>query len=248
MYYYIYDTFVLEKEYAKELAMIENRLTDFGINGHIGRLSLFRSAGELISDEILRGAKTIVVVGNDATVRKAIDAVTINKVALGIIPIGGTQTFAKLFGVPEGIAACDVLAKRRILNLDIGKINGRHFISRICIPSGKFTIKCDGKYEVSSVLPGQIQIRNIGWLKEHIEELGNPQDGYLEAIIDAPDENRWFRHSILRRSMIPVKKMTIVGEKIISGLVDEEKYSHERFEVSVLPKRLKVIVGKERMV
>ncbi|MBI4133601.1 hypothetical protein HY478_03230 [Candidatus Uhrbacteria bacterium] len=249
MYYYIYDSFVLEKEYAKDLAAIENRLADFGITGNIGRLSLFRDAAELVTDEVGRGAKTIVAVGNDATVRKVMDAVIANRVAFGLIPLGAPTTFAKLFGVPVGAGACDVLARRRLLTIDVGRVNGRYFLSSVRIPEGNFTVECDGRFAVHQSRPGEIQIKNVGWIneKEGREELGDPQDGFLEAVIDAPRAG-WLSRARVRRSTIPVRKITIESAKQIGALVDEEKYAHERFEIAVLPRRLRVVTGRERMV
>ena len=40
MYYYLYDTFLLDNKYQKTLHRIENRLVDLGIDGTIGRLSI----------------------------------------------------------------------------------------------------------------------------------------------------------------------------------------------------------------
>lgn len=250
MYYYIYDAFVQGKDYAKDLAAIENRLADFGITGNIGRLSLFRDAGELIADEVKRGAKTIVVVGNDHTFRKVFGAVISSKATLGFIPIGAPNTFAKLFGIPADITACDVLAKRIALPIDVGKVNGRYFLSRIRISGSDVTLRCEGQYAVKSKFGGNIQIRNIGWFEgeKEIPELGDPYDGMLETIIDAEEKTGWFRKAVYRRSKIPVRTLTVESEHAISAFVDEEKFSQPRFEITVLPKRLRVITGRERMV
>lgn len=251
MYYYIYDNFVQDKDHAKELAAVENRLADFGITGNIGRLSLFRDAHELIHDEVKRGAKTVVAVGNDGTLKKVLEAVIATRVMLGFIPLAEPCIFAKLFGIPLGVAAVDVLARRTFLTVDVGKVNGRVFLSRLHIPEGRCAISCEGRFRVETRSVGSVQIKNTGWIEgEEAPEVGNPHDGYLEAVIDAKEERGFFRKPVWRRSQLVIKKAVIEapGTTPIAAFVDEEKYAQQRFEISILPKRLRIIVGKERMV
>lgn len=250
MYYYIYDAFVQGKEYQRELAAIENRLADFGITGNIGRLSLFRDAGELVTDEVKRGAKTIVVVGNDSTVRKVVNAIIATRTTLAIIPIGPGNTFAKLFGIPPGLAACEVLSRRVVMPLDVGKVNGRHFLSRIRFPRTNFSFECEGSYRVQADADGAMEIRNAGWVeeKESISALADPHDGILETVIDVRESMGFMRRALWQRSTIPMRTMTIESTQPILAYIDEEKFAQPRFEVSVLPHRLKMVTGKERMV
>lgn len=250
MYYYIYDSFVQGRQHAKELAAVETRLADFGISGNIGRLSLFRDAGELIRDEVKRGAKTVIVVGNDNTMRKVVDAVVASRAILGLIPLGEPNTLAKLLGIPHGAAACDILAKRALFTIDVGKVNGRYFISRLRIPENRLEIHCDGKFKVSTKCEGALQIRNLGWIDEgDVAEIGDPQDGLLEAVIDAK-EKRAFGRGQTKRTQIPIEKLTIENQDTspIPAFIDEEEFAQPRFEVSILKKRLRVIAGRERMV
>ena len=88
MYFYIYDSFLHDKRFERDLAAIETRLTDLGVSGKIGRLTPFVSARGLVRDEARRGAQTVVVVGNDATVAKVVEGLGEEKVTLGIIPVG----------------------------------------------------------------------------------------------------------------------------------------------------------------
>ncbi len=250
MYYYIYDSFVQAKEYQRELAAIENRLADFGITGTIGRLSLFRDAGELVTDEVRRGAKTIVVVGNDSTVRKVVGAVVASRATLGIIPLGPGNTFAKLFGVPSGVEACEVLSRRIVVPLDVGKINGKYFLSRIRIPRADLMLHCEGRYDIHAARDGEVQIKNVGWVDDApaAPELGDPHDGMLETVIDVREPGGLFHRAVWRRSTIPMRTITIEGAQPIQAFVDEEKYAHPRLEISILPRRLRVITGRDRMV
>ena len=96
MHVYIYDDYVNEKKYNNSLAHIETRITDLGLNGKIIRLGVMKNALEAITNEIKRGAKTIIAVGNDKTINKIINAIINyeisnqieNNTPLGIIPVG----------------------------------------------------------------------------------------------------------------------------------------------------------------
>jgi len=66
MYVYLYDNFVRGKKYASVVRAMEISLTDYGIAGKILRLNSYSDVKPIIEDELKRGAKTIVMVGNDA--------------------------------------------------------------------------------------------------------------------------------------------------------------------------------------
>jgi len=251
MYYYIYDSFVQNKDYARDLAAIETRLADFGISGNIGRLSLFRDASDLIEDEVRRGAKTIVAVGNDHTIRKILDSVVVARAVLAFIPLGTPNVIAKIFGIPNGVDACDVLAKRTIMTVDMGKVNGRYFLSRLRIPENNVKLVCEGSYMVSSELRSAIQIKNAGWVEESgVSEISDAQDGMLDAVIDAKERAHLFQKPVLKRTQIPIKKVLIEnsGTAPMPAFIDEEEFAQPRFEVCVVKKRLRVVTGRDRLV
>ena len=151
MYCYLYDEYIQEnKRYERELLKIENRLTDLGIAGKISRLALFRNAEEMIRDEIERGVETVVVLGNDETVRKVIDVVADCEVVLGIIPIGPGNELARMMGVPEGVAACDILSARRIETIDVGTVNGRRFVTGLSVPDFHAELTCEDRFRITS--------------------------------------------------------------------------------------------------
>ena len=106
MYYYVYDEFVQDPKFERDLALIETRLTDLGIAGKIARLALFRDPKELIRDEIRKGAKTIVAVGNDITLRRVIDAVGDSGVVIGVVPVGKDgNILSSILGIAVGVDA-----------------------------------------------------------------------------------------------------------------------------------------------
>ncbi|MBM5789927.1 hypothetical protein FJZ23_02475, partial [Candidatus Parcubacteria bacterium] len=186
MYCYLYDDFLQgNKRYERELLQVENRLTDLGIAGKISRLALFRNAEEMVRDEIERGVKTVVVLGNDDTVRKLLDVISESDVVLGLIPFGPKNDLARLLGIPHGVAACDVLSARRVEQIDIGTINGRKFITGVTVPDFRAELMCDdGKYRIVPTSRANLEITNLA-------DVTDPCDGRLEAKIRASVRKGW---------------------------------------------------------
>ena len=150
MYFYIYDGFLQDKKYSKLLSEIEARLIDLSIQGKTARLHMLNNMKELISDEVKRGAETVVVLGDDKTVTKAINAIADLDVALGIIPIGGDHVLADYLGIPFGLPACDVLSKRVKERIDIAKVNANYFAFYLKALSPYLKIIApDGGYKIS---------------------------------------------------------------------------------------------------
>lgn len=241
MYCYLYDDFIQgNKRFEKELSQIENRLTDLGIAGKISRLALFRNAEEMIRDEIDKGVTTVVVLGNDDTVKKIINVITDSGVVFGIIPIGHKNTLARFMGIPPGVAACDVLSARRVEMIDVGLINGRKFITGISVPQFRAELTCEDKFRIIPTSFAELEVRNLS-------SVCNPCDGLLQAVIRADVKHGWFHRSRIEESILPLQSMTIRAEKSIRVFADGEAMDGTRFDISVESKRMKIIIGKDRL-
>ena len=102
MYGYIYDVFLHQKVYEKELIRIEHSLTDLGLQGSKIRLSLINNIGHAVDDLLRRGVKTIVGIGSDQLFSKLVDqTVDQNGITLGLIPMGSHNQLAEIFGSIE---------------------------------------------------------------------------------------------------------------------------------------------------
>lgn len=247
MYYYVYDEFVSDRKYERELIAMENRLADLGIAGRVARLALFKDAVALIEDELRRNAiTTIIAVGNDLTVQKLADAVTGHDVALGIIPIGSGNTLAKMLGIPHGTEAVDVLSARNIETIDVGSLNGQCFITGVCFPKDAGRMTCDGCYTVSTKALGTIQVRNLACGDPDEEGVADPTDGKLEAVVSTVA-----RRSMLRSS--PTESVFISREfevdfpEAVIATADGKEVKSTHFSITIEPMSLKVITGKDRM-
>lgn len=246
MYYYVYDEFVQDPKFERDLAQIETRLTDLGISGKIARLALFRDASELIRDEVGRGVKTVVAVGNDLTLRKVIDASANANVAIGIIPLGGHDNFiADMLGVPGGVAACEVISARNIEEIDTGVVNSRHFINKFeCVARDAVAIECDDQFILTPSLKSTIEVRNMDLADAEVRA-ANPADGKLEIVIRTP-KRRWFGGGDVNTSIIPVKKARIFSQEPISVTIDGEPFESNELKIKVIPRHLKLIISKHR--
>lgn len=265
MYYYIYDSFLADKKYDRVIATIETRLADLGISGKIGRLTPFTNARGLIRDEIRRGVQTIVVVGNDETVAKVVGGIDDAKVTLGFIPVGGPTLIARSLGIPEGEEACDILSRRVTQKIDLGSVNGHLFLSQVCMPGAKCTIESEGKFRVTSLVEDcEIIVSNLRLSEDFVASeaakqqavesngysVGDPMDGWLDALITTKEQtfmSKFRKDAGTSRSVIPTRKLTVTSEEPVAVVADGRTFSNNVISIEIIPDRLKVITGRERI-
>lgn len=253
MYLYLYDASLGDKKFASTLARIETRLTDLHINGKIFRLSPLRNLEELLRDEVRVGAKTVIAVGNDKTFGQVINAAAPLDVTVGFIPVGNENIIAKTLGIPSGEAACNVIAARTIEHVDLGRANNTYFISSITVGSGEVTIEYGSQYRITPQLKDQVSICNLRpVLADATTGAGyfNPKDGLLEIYIKplASEAWSWFRRaaSVSNASIIPFKKISIRSKQSLPVFTDGQRVLKTPVEIEIVPKKLRVIVGKAR--
>ncbi|OGY89999.1 MAG: hypothetical protein A2927_01400 [Candidatus Komeilibacteria bacterium RIFCSPLOWO2_01_FULL_45_10] len=252
MYLYIYDTFLNHKKYFNVLSRLENRLADLEIKGKISRLNILKNMKEVIEDGVKQGVETVVAVGNDLTFSKIVNIIAEMNVTLGIIPIGKSK-IAEILGIPEGEAAGDVLAQRLIKKIDLGKINHQYFIDSATIDNTDVILDFE-KFQISPTCKNAVvSICNLGFLTTnqsiYRERISIPTDGLLEAVI-APIKSGLFKKikALNKQSIFPFKKIT-VGSRAepVTVTIDQQAVFKTPVEVAVAPKKLKVIVGSNRL-
>lgn len=245
MYQFVYDTFMGDRKYRKELAEVENRLTDLGLMGRVERLTLFKNLRETLAEAVRRGVKTVVAVGNDDTVRQALSALPSLNLTVGMIPFGEPSHLANLFGIPHGLAATEILSARLIQKLDVGRINGALFLTSVSIPGGKLTLACEDQFAVYTG-GGRVGIYNLPLQQAAVHLDSDPTDGYMETVIESSAGFPMFGRSGRKYSVVPVRKMMISSREAFSIMVDGQKFRGNRAAIEVLPQKLKMIVGKGR--
>ncbi len=252
MYLYLYDSFLNEKKYGSLLAKIETRLTDLGIGGKIFRLSPLRNINELINDEIKSGIKTVVVVGNDKAFGQIINVAARHNVTLGIIPVGPENKMAQLLGIDSAEEACNVLAGRIVEKVDLGKANDTFFLSNVTLSSGSVTIECEDQYRLMPQTQDQVSICNLKPLfATNFAQEGyfNPKDGLLEILVQPLTLgffNSWRKVTPLNNSIIPFKKIFIKSSQSVPVFTDGQKVLKTPVQIEIVPKKLRLVVGKNR--
>lgn len=261
MYFYFYDTFVNSNKYQTILSKIEIRLIDLGIHGKREHCSLLKNADELIRDGIKKGADNIIAVGNDETLIKVIHIVANYNVTVGFIPVVESK-FAKILGIPLGDKACDVLSRRIVEKVDLGKINNHYFFMSLRIPRKQILLECEGKYNVRIENEcKKITLCNLGEISHKTDkkdvirqEVHNITDGFLEVVIEhAPSKNSWFSRIVSqknkeKKTILPIKKAKIISEVETADIIaDEDVVVKTPALVEIAPHTLPIIVGKDRM-
>lgn len=85
---------------------------------------------ELVRDALKERPPVIVAAGGDGTVSAVAEALRGTSTALGVLPLGTLNHFAKDLGLPlDAAQAARVIAEGRRARVDIGVVNGRSFIN-----------------------------------------------------------------------------------------------------------------------
>lgn len=253
MHVYIYDEYLSKKKYDFILAQIETRITDLGLSGKIIRLGIMKNILSTVENEIKRGAKAIIIVGNDQTVSKIINAVVKTeennnwslKIPLGIIPIGSKNNFiSSALGIEEGEASCDSISARHIKKLDLGKANDSYFIANAKVSGEGTIIEMGDDYSIEIMDKGEINIINLQ-TNETLPEnfLPNPQDGVFELLIT--NFSKKFLKKENKQSIFSVNNV-IVSNPRKKIILDFNVELSEKVEIKILKNKIYMIVGKNR--
>ncbi|MBI2633610.1 MAG: hypothetical protein HYW78_04510 [Parcubacteria group bacterium] len=262
MYYYLYDSHLVAKKYQKTLARVENRVNNLGITGKIIKLTIIKSAAEIIRDILKREnqeeTKTIVAVGSEALFTEVAAEVIDKKVVLGYVPVGSYDTLAVLLGIPTNELACDVIAARLKKVLDVGKYNGSYFISHIDIDGRGVRLKCDDAYTMTLSRGDRVRAINCNFLRDALKDevcapFANPRDGLLEVAVYNARGSFFglFNRRLTIDTHLFARRVEVLkaqdGEEI-SINVDDRKIVKTPLVVEGLSKKITVIVGKERLI
>ncbi len=258
MHIYIYDSFLSNKKYDSAIAKIETRITDLGLNGKIIRLSLLQSLADSVRDEIRKGAKTIVAVGNNNLLHQCVNAVAraysspslIPTVPVGFIPVGSKNTsIATRIGVPSGVDACNVLSARRIEKLDLGKINNTYFLSEATISTVGSTVNVNDDYSIEISETGKIAIINLSdAFKLPSIYKSSAKDGRLEFCIKTKKSNKFLTigNKENSTSVFSFTKLLIENKQNKALLLDSVVELDTPATIRLSKKKLNLIVGKGR--
>ncbi|WP_055109622.1 diacylglycerol kinase [Paenibacillus ihumii] len=133
------------------------------------------------AEAVRRGYDIIIAAGGDGTLNEVVNGMAglENLPPLGIFPMGTTNDFARAIGIPKRWEDyCDLLIDNKTRPIDIGKVNGRHFIniagggslteltyevpSKLKTMIGQLAYYMKGIEKVASLSPTQLIIRAEG--------------------------------------------------------------------------------------
>jgi hypothetical protein len=239
MYAYIYDTFTSDRKYSHLLYKIEKRLTDLNLNGKIIRLGISKNIKVAVDDEIRQGTKTIVAVGDDKTVAQVISAITGNRtveknqITLGIIPIAEkTNKIAAAFGIKSIGSACEILLARRLKTFQLAQINQSYFLFKTVLSAPNTILEIDKTYVIQNVKPVAIEVTNSPvWPEENLEEKRLKLRVYSKE----------------GESVFSIKEMLIVN-KDETATADDCLDIKTPARIKLSPEKIKIIVGKDRII
>src|SRR5919112_368621 len=101
--------------------------------GHTVRARVTWESGDgamFAREAIEAGADTIIACGGDGMVNEVVNGLEGTQVALGIIPVGTANDFARQVGIPDDPdAAMDIVLRRKPVIIDTAAMNGRRFLN-----------------------------------------------------------------------------------------------------------------------
>ncbi|NMC51372.1 hypothetical protein GYA54_01435 [Candidatus Kuenenbacteria bacterium] len=250
MYCYIYDSFLNQKKYEKQLSKIELFLADLGIGGRIHKLNVLKNLEELISEEINGGTKNLIVVGNDQTVSRVLDFLVGKNVALGIIPMGENNALAESIGIGSPEDACKIISARLIGEMDVGKINEQYFLMGLEVDDHNVIFN----FKEYNINPREnnntVGICNINTKKYDFNSRFD--DGVMEAVF-IPGQQSWWQGLFNKKepenaqkiSIFPIKTLEIEHrKKPVNIIIDGQRTIKTPARIEVLKRKLKIIMGK----
>lgn len=134
-----------------------------------------------------RGYDLVIAAGGDGTLNEVVSGLSQhdNRPALGILPLGTTNDFARAHGIPRNwAAACDLIIRRHAVPVDVGMAGDKYFIniagggslteltyevpSKLKTMVGQLAYYMKGLEKITSLRPVRMRIRANG--AEEIDE------------------------------------------------------------------------------
>ena len=112
------------------VAGLEQTFAAAGLQGRVQVVQQGSDIAPAVAAAVKQGSEMVVAGGGDGTVSAVAAGLVGTGVALGVLPMGTLNHFAKDLGIPlEQERAIAVLATGRRLDVDVGEVNGRIFIN-----------------------------------------------------------------------------------------------------------------------
>lgn len=133
MYYYVINPAAGKGNINQIQEKLRTRLRELGIDGEFAKTTGPKDATKMVKMAIEKGYNTVVVIGGDGTVNEAVNGITKENVAVGIIPMGTSNFLAHRLGITGWQQACEVLAARRISSFGLIAAGQKYFLSTLTL-------------------------------------------------------------------------------------------------------------------
>src|SRR3982751_4154144 len=115
---------------AARVALLTDRFAAEDIRGAVHLTERPRHAIDLARAAMASGASIVIAWGGDGTINEVASVVAGSGRALGVIPAGSGNGFARELGLPcDPHAAVDVILRGRDMLIDVGELDGRSFFN-----------------------------------------------------------------------------------------------------------------------
>ncbi|RLC36381.1 hypothetical protein DRH27_05320, partial [Candidatus Falkowbacteria bacterium] len=212
---------------------------------------------DTIENELKKGAKTIIAVGNNQTYNQTINALvrqyTLNsvykKIPLGFIPVGNKNNeIADYLGYTSEEASCGILSARRIQKLDLAQANNIFFLSQAVITTVNTTLEIDKNYTIEINESGEIAVINLPAMQKlPLEINSNAKDGILELFIKSNKTKKYLPLNLgqTNQSIFSFKKLRIINPSS-QVVLDSSIKLQTPVAISISNFKINLIVGKNR--
>ena len=86
---------------------------------------------ETVHEALAEGHDLIILGGGDGSVSSVVDFMVGGDVALGLLPLGTANDFARTLGIPFGLdSACETIARGRLMDVDLG-LAGENYYANV---------------------------------------------------------------------------------------------------------------------
>ncbi len=257
MYYYI-----LEQQKNKNSESLVNKIIasieDLQIMGEAVKANPIQKPDELAEIGLSKGYNTVVAVGSDSIINEIAPIVAKHSAVLGIIPTDPNSSFFNLIDCSTWNQAISILAKRITNEFDLGVLGKEKvFLSHLSVRPKKnnaASVKVIfDKYEVEApieeVIVGNSYYKDEKWAKYGFSD--NLVSIYLKSK-EAQKNSGFFKNLFSApktsfTSVFHAHTCHLGGlEKTLSVFSSDNQFiCHTPIHVSVIPKAIKLIVGKK---
>lgn len=252
-YFYYYDRIATQKKYEEGVKRLEMQLIDLGINGKYEHFSPLTNIKRSLEEAIEGGCHTAVAVGDDETFVKFVSLVAHYDIAMGFVPVHDASIWARIFDLPVLEKSVETISKRLMKKIDLGKINQSYFIGSVMFPTtNDVKIFCDEKYTVSThVSKTQAGVYNILNAEHRRAPFYDPEDGKLDLLVESEPARglqKIFRKTLPSPTHLFIKKAKITSSVPVPLKIDGHLVLKTPAHIEIKSKKLKLIVGKNRLI